>query len=40
VPIDPKEHIDLVEGLDITPAEKEMIYWKNANEFFNLGLSA
>ena len=40
VPIDPKEHIELVEALDITPAEKEMIYWKNANAFFNLGLAA
>lgn len=40
VPIDPKEHIDLVEALDITPAEREMIYWKNANDFFDLGMSA
>ena len=40
VPIDPSEHIALVEDLDLTPAEKELIYWKNANEFFNLGLAA
>ncbi|HVA14703.1 MAG TPA: amidohydrolase family protein [Stellaceae bacterium] len=40
VPIDPKEHIDLVEELALTPAEKEKIYWKNANAFFDLGMSA
>ena len=40
VPIDPSEHIAIVEELDISPEDKEKIYWKNANEFFNLGLSA
>ena len=40
VPIDPKEHIDLVEDLALSPADKEKIYWRNANEFFGLGLSA
>jgi predicted TIM-barrel fold metal-dependent hydrolase len=40
VPIDPKEHVDLVEALDLTPAEKEKVYWRNADEFFGLGLSA
>jgi len=40
VPIDPKEHVDLVEELDLSAAEKEKIYWRNANAFFGLGLSA
>jgi predicted TIM-barrel fold metal-dependent hydrolase len=40
VPIDPSEHIAIVEELDISAEDKEKIYWKNANEFFNLGLSA
>ena len=40
VPIDPSEHIALVEELDISAEEKEKIYWKNANEFFNLGFDA
>jgi predicted TIM-barrel fold metal-dependent hydrolase len=38
VPIDPGEPIALVEALDLSPADKEKIYWKNANEFF--GFSA
>lgn len=40
VPIDPSEHVDLVRALDISETDKEKIYWRNANEFFNLGLSA
>jgi predicted TIM-barrel fold metal-dependent hydrolase len=40
VPIDPKEHIDLVEECNLSAEDKENIYWKNANDFFNLGLSA
>jgi len=40
VPIDPKEHVDLVRELNLSEAEKEKIYWRNANEFFGLGLSA
>jgi predicted TIM-barrel fold metal-dependent hydrolase len=40
VPIDPREHVDLVEELDLSAAEKEKIYWRNADEFFGLGLSA
>ncbi len=39
VPIDPSEHIDLVEELALSDADKEKIYWKNANEFFDLGLA-
>jgi predicted TIM-barrel fold metal-dependent hydrolase len=40
VPIDPSEHIALVEELDLSAEDKEKIYWKNANEFFNLGFDA
>lgn len=36
VPIDPAEHIDIVEGLAISAADKENILWRNAARFFNL----
>ena len=36
VPIDPREHIDIVSGLALTAAEKEKILWRNAEEFFAL----
>jgi predicted TIM-barrel fold metal-dependent hydrolase len=36
VPIDPREHIDIVNGLAIAPDDKEMILWRNAARFFNL----
>jgi predicted TIM-barrel fold metal-dependent hydrolase len=36
VPIDPKEHVDIVNGLAISEAEKEKILWRNAATFFNL----
>jgi predicted TIM-barrel fold metal-dependent hydrolase len=36
VPIDPKEHIHIVEGLPIPPADKEKIFWRNAARFFDL----
>lgn len=39
VPIDPKEHVDLVRALDLSEDDKEKIYWRNANDFFGLGLS-
>jgi predicted TIM-barrel fold metal-dependent hydrolase len=39
VPIDPKVHVDLVNDLDIPDEDKQMIFWKNANAFFKLGLS-
>jgi predicted TIM-barrel fold metal-dependent hydrolase len=39
VPIDPKEHVDLVEELKLSAADKEKIYWRNADEFFGLGMS-
>jgi aminocarboxymuconate-semialdehyde decarboxylase len=40
VPIDPGEHIDLVKELDISDDDKDKIYWRNANSFFNLGVTA
>ena len=35
VPIDPKEHIDIVNGLAISAADKEKILWRNAGRFSN-----
>ncbi|HUB95407.1 MAG TPA: amidohydrolase family protein [Stellaceae bacterium] len=40
VPIDPKEHVDIVETLAISDADKEKIFWRNADSFFGLGLAA
>lgn len=39
VPIDPKEHVDIVEALALPPEDKEKIFWRNADRFFNLGLA-
>ncbi len=36
VPLDPKEHVDIVNALAIPQAEKEKILWRNAARFFNL----
>jgi predicted TIM-barrel fold metal-dependent hydrolase len=36
VPIDPREHVEIVTGLDIAEAQKEKILWRNAARFFNL----
>jgi predicted TIM-barrel fold metal-dependent hydrolase len=36
VPIDPKEHIDIVDALPISAADKEKILWRNAARFYNL----
>jgi aminocarboxymuconate-semialdehyde decarboxylase len=36
VPIDPGEHIDIVNGLVISAADKEKILWRNAVRFFDL----
>jgi predicted TIM-barrel fold metal-dependent hydrolase len=38
VPIDPKEHVDIVAGLAISAADKDKILWRNAAQFFNLDL--
>jgi predicted TIM-barrel fold metal-dependent hydrolase len=40
VPIDPKEHVDIVEELAISAADKEKILWRNAARFFNLDVAA
>jgi len=40
VPIDPKEHVDIVASLDISTADKERIFWRNAAKFFNLDVAA
>jgi predicted TIM-barrel fold metal-dependent hydrolase len=36
VPLDPKEHIDIVNGLGLSAADNEKIMWRNATRFFNL----
>jgi len=36
VQIDPKEHVDIVNELAISPADKENILWRNAAKFFDL----
>jgi predicted TIM-barrel fold metal-dependent hydrolase len=36
VPIDPKEHIDIVNGLAVSAVDKNKILWGNAARFFNL----
>jgi aminocarboxymuconate-semialdehyde decarboxylase len=40
VPIDPKEHVDIVEGLALSADDKEKILWRNAARFFNLDVAA
>ena len=37
VPIDPREHVEIVEGLAIPQEDKEKILWRNATAFFRLG---
>ena len=36
VPIDPREHVEIVAGLAISESEKEQILWRNAARFFAL----
>lgn len=40
VPLDPMEHIDIVNGLPISAADKEKILWRNAAAFFDLDAGA
>lgn len=40
VPLDPKDHIDIVKAMGLTEADQEKVLWKNADAFFNLGLAA
>jgi aminocarboxymuconate-semialdehyde decarboxylase len=39
VPIDPREHIDIVNGLGLSASDQEKILWRNAARFFNLDVS-
>jgi predicted TIM-barrel fold metal-dependent hydrolase len=39
VPIDPREHIDIVNALPISAADKEKILWRNAARFYNLDVA-
>jgi predicted TIM-barrel fold metal-dependent hydrolase len=39
VPIDPKEHIDIVNELAISAADQDKILWRNAARFFNLDVT-
>jgi aminocarboxymuconate-semialdehyde decarboxylase len=36
VPIDPREHVDIVQGLPICAADQDNILWRNAAAFFDL----
>jgi predicted TIM-barrel fold metal-dependent hydrolase len=36
VPIDPKEHVDIVNALPVTAEDKDKILWRNAARFFAL----
>lgn len=36
VPISPKEHVDIVRSLGLSPEDEEKILWKNANTLFRL----
>jgi aminocarboxymuconate-semialdehyde decarboxylase len=38
VPVDPKQHVDIVKNLKISDADKEKIFWRNANAYFKLGM--
>jgi predicted TIM-barrel fold metal-dependent hydrolase len=40
VPIDPKEHVDIVKAMGLSKADEEKVFWKNADKFFHLGLEA
>ena len=39
VPIDPKEHVDIVKSMGLSAADEEKVFWKNADGFFKLGLA-
>ena len=36
VPLDPTEHINIVNALPLSPTDKEKILWRNADVFFDL----
>lgn len=38
LPISPREHIDVVNRLNLNAAQHEDIFWRNANRMFHLSL--
>ena len=40
VPISPIEHIEIVNQLDVTPPQREDIFWRTANQLFRLSLDS
>jgi predicted TIM-barrel fold metal-dependent hydrolase len=40
VPIDPREHVEIVTALALPPADQEKILWRNAAAFFGLEMTA
>jgi predicted TIM-barrel fold metal-dependent hydrolase len=38
VPIDPRDHVEIVTALALPQADKEKILWRNAVRFFDLAL--
>ena len=40
VPIDPREHVEIVTGLALPQADTEKILWRNAARFFGLDVAA
>jgi len=39
VPLDPKEHVDIVKALPLSDADREKILWRNAANFFRLDVA-
>ena len=39
VPIDPKEHVDIVKAMELSKADEDKVFWKNADAFFKLGIA-
>jgi hypothetical protein len=39
VPYGIKEHVNIVEDLLPSPAERELVFWKTSNKIFRLGLA-
>jgi len=39
VPYGIKEHVQIVEDVLPSPAERELVFWKTSNTIFRLGLS-
>jgi aminocarboxymuconate-semialdehyde decarboxylase len=39
VPIDPAEHVSLLDSLELTADQREKVLWRNADQFFGLGLA-